>query len=311
MAQMAEFLGRGAIMMRLREVALGACGALLLTACSGGGGAGGPSPVPPQDSLPQPEPPPVPPPDSLPQPEAPPVPPPDSLPQPEPPPVPATFVAATAASGIAFESAWQFAPTNINEVLVRGFAPSGAAAGDYDNDGDVDLFITRGDRWPNLLYRNNGSGEFTDVAVEAGLAFTGVSSQNYRLAGPTFADMDGDGDLDLFVGGLSGDPSFIFANNGDGTFNDVTAGSGIDTMQARYTLGAAFGDYDLDGDLDMLLAHWGSTVSVSAASLMTDVGDTEHLWRNDSSNGTIVFTSVSQGAGISPSVITLPDPLKF
>lgn len=268
-------------MMQWREVALGWCGALLLASC-GGDDADGPTPPPPQGT-----------------------------PPPEPPPVLARFTDVTAASGIAFDSGWQFDPTSINEVLVRNYVPSGVAAGDYDNDGDIDLFITRGDKGPNLLYRNNGSGVFTDVAVAAGLAYTAGPGQNYRLAGPTFADMDGDGDLDLFIGGLGGDPSFIYANNGDGTFSDVTAGSGIDTMRARYTLGAAFGDYDRDGDLDMLLTHWGSTLSVAAGSLTTEVVDTGHLWRNDSSNGRILFTSVSQAAGISPGVITLPDPLKY
>lgn len=268
-------------MMQLRDVALGACGALLLTACGGGGGANLPSPVPPQDSLPQPEPPNL-----------------------------VRFVDATADSGIAFETAWhEVSEPSLIGLLLGKMTTSGAAAGDYDNDGDTDLFITRGDTVPNLLYRNNGSGVFTDVAAVAGLAFTAGPGLNYRLGGPTFADMDGDGDLDLFLGGLYGDPSFVFANNGDGTFSDVTTGSGIDTMQAEHSLGAAFGDYDLDGDLDMLLAHYGSRNSLQFEAPF--IGDTEHLWRNDSSNGTIVFTSVSQAAGISPSVITLPDPLKM
>lgn len=256
-------------MMRLREVALGACGALLLTACGGERGADLAQPGQPQ----------------------------------VPPPTPVAFVDATAASGIAFEAGWHGSQIGTIARLVEKYAPSGAAAGDYDNDGDVDLFITRGDRWPNVLYRNNGSGGFTDVAAAAGLAFTAGPSQNYRHGGPTFADLDGDGDLDLFVGGLFGDPSLIFANNGDGTFRNATNGSGITLMQAEHNISAAFGDYDLDGDLDMLVAHWGSSTPVV-------VGDTEHLWRNDSINGAIVFTSVSLVAGISPSVITLPDPSK-
>jgi hypothetical protein len=281
MARVAEFLGRDAIMMQSRHVALGVCSALLLTACGGGEGADLPSAGPPRSSPPQPE----------------------------PSPGLVRFVDATAASGIAFETAWHevIEPSLIGFLLGK-MTTSGAAAGDYDNDGDIDLFITRGDTVPNLLYRNNGSGAFTDVAAAAGLAFTAGPGQNYRLGGPTFADMDGDGDLDLFLGGLFGDPSFLFANDGDGTFSNVTTGSGIDTMQAENSLGAAFGDYDLDGDLDMLLAHYGSRASLQFEAPF--IGDTEHLWRNDSSNGTIVFTSVSQAAGISPSVITLPDPLK-
>jgi hypothetical protein len=119
-----------------------------------------------------------------------------------------------------------------------------------------------------------------------------------------FADMDGDRDLDLFIGGIFGDPSFIYANNGNGTFTDVTAGSGIDGMGAEHSVSAAFGDYDLDGDLDMFIAHWGTDRDPDLP------GDTENLWRNDSSSGVIRFTSVSVPAGISPSVIGKADPLR-
>ena len=74
------------------------------------------------------------------------------------------------------------------------------------------------------------------MAHEAGVAYTKASNANYRHSGPAFADMDGDGDLDLFVGGLEHDPSFLFRNNGNGTFTDVTSGSGIDTVASQYTL---------------------------------------------------------------------------
>jgi hypothetical protein len=178
----------------------------------------------------------------------------------------------------------------------------GVGSGDYDNDGDIDLFVVRGDSGPNLLYRNDGNNTFTDVAAAAGLDFTLSAGLNYRHSGPTFADMDGDGDLDLFLGGIHDDPSLLFANNGDGTFSDVTAGSGIDTMTATHTISAAFGDYDRDGDVDLALAHWG----VPYASEITP-GDTEHLWRNDSDATGIRFTSVSIAANISATVIS-PDP---
>jgi len=117
-----------------------------------------------------------------------------------------------------------------------------------------------------------------------------------------FADMDGDGDLDLYMGGVQGDPCRIFANNGDGTFVDVTAGSGLDGIGASQNVSAAFGDYDMDGELDMLIAHWGTDRTGQ------DPGDTEHLWRNESTPAQIRFVSVSVEAGISPSIITLPDP---
>ena len=185
---------------------------------------------------------------------------------------------------------------------VTNFA-GGAAAGDYDDDGDIDLFVVRGDAGPHLLYRNDGNNTFAEVAATAGLAYTKSATENYRQSGPTFADMDGDGDLDLFIGGVQGDPCSLFMNNGDGTFTDVSAGSGLDSMGAEQTVSAAFGDYDLDGDPDLLLAHWGVLRSEISP------GDTEHLWRNESTPGQIRFVSVSVSAGISPSIMTLSDPL--
>jgi hypothetical protein len=114
--------------------------------------------------------------------------------------------------------------------------------------------------------------------------------------------MDGDGDLDLFIGGLFGDPSLIFANNADGTFVDVTAGSGIDGLTADFNISAAFGDYDLDGDLDLFVGHWG------VQKLPGRIGDTEHLWRNDSDATGIYFVSVSIESGIAASILTdVPD----
>ena len=216
------------------------------------------------------------------------------------------FRDATAESGIAFESGMR----GIDGFpFVDLMARTSAAAGDYDNDGDVDLFIVRGDIGPNLLYRNDGGLRFTEVAAAAGLAFTRPPAGNYRHAGPTFADIDGDGHLDLFVGGLQGDPSRLYRNNGDGTFTDVTRHSGLDAMSAEQTFSAAFGDYDLDGDLDLALAHWGTARPGVLHVRETSRGlFTEHLWRNDSDAQGIRFTRVSAAAGIAATILTLPDP---
>ena len=220
---------------------------------------------------------------------------------------PATrFRDATPESGIAFESGMR----GIDGFpFVDLMARTSAAAGDYDNDGDIDLFIVRGDIGPNLLYRNDGGLRFTEVAAAAGLAFTRPPSGNYRHAGPTFADIDGDRDLDLFVGGLQGDPSRLFRNNGDGTFTDVTRHSGIETMGAEQTFSAAFGDYDLDGDLDLALAHWGTArPGVLDARETSRSLFTENLWRNDSDVQGIRFSRASAAAGIAATILTLPDP---
>ena len=246
----------------------------LLTAC--GGGSGGGTTPPPIE--PQPPPPPPPPPADT-----------------------TLFVDGTAASGIDFTVGYAQSMRNHEVPYIL---PSGAAAGDYDNDGDIDLAIVRGDGLPNLLYRNLGNLVFEDAATEAGVALTKSDDENYRHGSPALADLDGDGDLDLLLPGLENDPTLVFANNGDGTFTDVSEGSGLDLMHSAYTLSPAFGDYDLDGDLDLLFGHWGTP-----RDLLGWPGDTEHLWRNDSDDDGIRFHSVSVAAGLVPSVVVNQDPL--
>ena len=209
------------------------------------------------------------------------------------------FTDATAATGITVTYGYQAAPDGSEsnrDKEIREFA-GGVAAGDCDNDGWVDLFIVRGDMGPNLLYRNERDNTFVEMAHQAGVAFSKSANENYRHSGPGFADMDGDGDIDLFIGGIESDPAKVYMNSGDCTFTDVTAGSGLDAMNARYTISSAFGDYDLDGRLDLFLSHWGTTRQIGARA------NTEHLWRNITENGVIRFEDVSLQAGISPSVI--------
>lgn len=190
------------------------------------------------------------------------------------------------------------------EEFPRSFG-GGGAAGDIDGDGDIDVFITRGDMGPNLLFINEG-GEFVERAVSAGLASASGTTNFLRQSGPTFADIDGDGDLDLFIGGLEYDPAFVFKNDGTGNFEDVTAGSGLDNMTSRNTLSAAFGDYDLDGDLDLAMAHWGTPRTIGTSE------ETETLWRNDSTATQIIFTPVSVESGIADAIeLDLSGPERY
>jgi len=208
---------------------------------------------------------------------------------------PPQFVNITVESGIDFTHGYQNPTEN---SMPEAFA-GGAAAGDYDNDGDIDLYIVRGDLAPNLLYQNDGRGNFTDLAVSAGVAETKPGGGVYRHSGPTFADMDGDGYLDLLLGSLNGDPVMVYRNNGDGTFSDVTAASGLDKINKVNTISAAFGDYDLDGRIDLALSHWGSSVNAGESS------DTQTLWRNISTgSGNIAFSNTSTTSGISSSFAT-------
>src|SRR5215470_11734810 len=151
------------------------------------------------------------------------------------------------------------------------------AAADYDGDGWTDLYLIRHTDFvhANPLFRNRGDGTFEDVSDAAGLGNAGWIFFEPGLA--AFADFDGDGWLDLMTGGCSGRAGSspqVFRNHGDGTFDDVTARTGI-VVEGEYCFGssAAFGDYDRDGYLDLFLTHWGSPVSDDHAN--------ENLWHNN------------------------------
>ena len=129
--------------------------------------------------------------------------------------------------------------------------------GDYDNDGDLDLFVSRGrdnDPLKQTLYRNNGDGTFTDVTDQAGL---GASNNNRAAA---WGDFNNDGYLDLYVVNSGSDPvgkgaNFLYRNNKDGTFTDVASSAGVDDLVASRGRGAAWGDYDNDGFLDLFVTN--------------------------------------------------------
>lgn len=148
----------------------------------------------------------------------------------------------------------------------------GVAVGDYDNDGDPDIYLNN--FGPNVLYRNNGNGTFTDVTKEAG-----VGNGSQVGAGAVFLDMDKDGDLDLYASNYldfsyekhvacttNGFPVYanprhyaplpdtVFRNNGDGSFTDVSLESGVG-LHPGWGMGIVAGDYDNDGDTDVFIAN--------------------------------------------------------
>ena len=162
--------------------------------------------------------------------------------------------------------------TGQSKIDLRGFFGMGVAAGDYDNDGDPDLYVTGYLR--GVLLANNGDGTFSDRTEMAK-----VQNQGHWATSAGFFDYDRDGLLDLFVcnyvlfdtgrnphctgGGFrsychpsafEGDPSVLYHNNGDGTLSDVSQTSGIAGSRGK-SLGVAFADYDRDGWLDMFVAN--------------------------------------------------------
>jgi hypothetical protein len=165
--------------------------------------------------------------------------------------------------------------TDVTEKAgVQGrFYGMGVAAGDYDNDGHPDLYVTN--FGANLLYHNNGDGTFADVTQKGGVAGGGWSSSS------CFVDYDRDGKLDLIVARyvewdfvhnpwcgqhkpgyrsychpdhFSRIHSLVYHNNGDGTFTDVSAKAGFADKPGK-ALGLSFNDFDRDGWLDILVAN--------------------------------------------------------
>ncbi len=192
--------------------------------------------------------------------------------------------------------------TDRSRLAYPGWA-MGVAAGDYDGDGFLDLYVTC--LGPNRLYHNNGDGTFTDVTGKAG-----VDDPRWST-GAAFGDYDHDGYLDLFVAnyidfrltdlpefgkgkfcqfrgvpvqcgprGLPGAGDALFHNNGDGTFTDVTQRAGVSDPEGRYGLGVLWSDLDGDGWVDLFVAN--------------DAGP-NFLYKNNR-NGT--FTEIGYPAGI-------------
>ncbi|HEU5403346.1 MAG TPA: CRTAC1 family protein [Terriglobales bacterium] len=152
----------------------------------------------------------------------------------------------------------------------------GVAIFDYDNDGKMDIFLTNGARMPemkksdatyyNRLLRNLGNGKFEDVTMKAGLAGTQMDFS----FGVAVGDYDNDGSEDIFIANAGG--NVLYHNNGDGTFTDVTAQSGITKPKDLLSVAGAWFDYDNDGLLDLIVTNY--TYWTPAADIICKQGDT-------------------------------------
>jgi hypothetical protein len=163
-------------------------------------------------------------------------------------------------------------------------ASMGVDAGDFDNDGDEDLFMTHLPVEGNNLYVNDGSGLFEDRSAASGL---GPGSLGHSGFGTAWVDVDNDGWLDvLAVNGAiqalegRGDDLFpyderklLFRNLGDGRFRDVTSEAGTVFTLSEVSRGAAFGDVDNDGDVDVLVGNLNGRVRL----LVNTIGNRHHF----------------------------------
>ena len=163
-------------------------------------------------------------------------------------------------------------------------AGMGVATDDYNGDGWLDIFVTNLSYETNALYRNNGDGTFTDVIYEAHL---GKESYLFVGFGTGFLDADNDGWRDIFIANghiidniedthdilTYRQRDQIFRNQGDGTFQEVSSNAGNYFQSTAVSRGALFGDYDNDGDVDILVTQSNGPVTL----LRNDTG-TEHNW---------------------------------
>jgi enediyne biosynthesis protein E4 len=197
---------------------------------------------------------------------------------------------------------------------------AGVAAGDYDGDGLPDLFLVN-QQGQSKLYRNLGDMRFEDTTEAAGLSNS--TTEGGFSVGAYFADIDNDGDLDLFLTNWKV-PNRLFRNNGDGTFTDITTEAGVGYSGGATT--ATFADYDRDGHLDFFVATYRPHAidfevdnltlqmvngqltippeyqdrlvileSEGGTGRLRELGERDLLYRN---NGDGTFSEVSQQAGI-------------
>ena len=180
---------------------------------------------------------------------------------------------------------------------------SGVVFFDYDTDGDVDLYFVQSGNVPqenqqtlaNALYRNEGDGRFTDVTD-----ISGIGDTAYGMAA-TAADIDNDGDADLYVANFGQDK--LYRNNGDGTFTDITETAGIDNT--LWGIAVVYLDFDVDGDLDIFVVNYlfyEMSMPVSTYKGIVGYGHPRSyegtpdvLYRND---GDGTFTNIAEIAGV-------------
>jgi hypothetical protein len=194
-----------------------------------------------------------------------------------------TFTNVTQQAGVQYIQGDQEPASSQDSMGYTG----GAAVGDYDKDGWDDLYVTRL-TGPDILFRNLGNGTFEDVTTTAHLDW------DIRTNGAGWADVDNDGDLDLYVTGHGTLRHYLFINRGDGTFSEeaISRGASIESNDKHTGFSMAFGDYNLDGWLDIHTTEWTQDDSQPSHS---------RLLRNRGPSKPGFFEDVTVAAGVWPS----------
>jgi hypothetical protein len=153
-----------------------------------------------------------------------------------------------------------------NQTISRGLSDPRISMGsiffDYDQDGDLDLYLTHDNNQPNILYQNDGTGYFTDVSVASGTNYAGFGM------GVDVGDINNDGLLDMYITNLY--DNVLLLNQGDGTFSDITSTAGINDLGMGW--GVTFLDFDNDSYLDIYIVN-DSYFSPLPNRLFRNLGD--------------------------------------
>ena len=209
-----------------------------------------------------------------------------------------TFTDVTQSAGVDYvQHNYQQAPSSNRQVYMTG----GAAAGDYDGDGNVDVFVTRLDD-SDILFRNNGDGTFTDVTAQAFPPF----DLNYKTNGAQWGDIDNDGDQDLYVTSIESDRYHLYINDGNGQFTEEAVARGVDLTGADLHFGqsASFGDYNMDGYLDLHVTEWREDFQVQDGTPFN-----AKLFLNAGAANPGTFSDVTDAAGVNMENVPFSDPV--